>query len=390
MLSCFHFLDLAYFMSDIKRLIKHLGTFFQSSIASTTSLSSVISPADMRASFAAIVDGGVSEIELGALMAMCANLESQRKADLFTEILLGLSESINERAMPIECEPNDYLTVVIPNYGGETFGNAIPLIAIKLQRMGIRVLVHGALETTSGLANCGIFRELDVLPVTTRGQAERRLAENGLALVPTSLISPGLSAMMALKARLGVCTPAHVLADMLMPVSSTPQQSLHVVNVPAWLTALADSENVVMQTPALLSRTVEISGCKFGSLNCRPQLKYRAGADSQIAASTHDAHIVEDNGWQILFPEEMHSQSHPDHLPLNSTFKKPYARGQANAVPTDTRSLAAWTRQRLDASMALPQPVVNQLACCLYGAGYAEDFNQAKAMAAVETGSLAA
>jgi hypothetical protein len=34
--------------------------------------------------------------------------------------------------------------------------------------------------------------------------------------------------------------------------------------------------------------------------------------------------------------------------------------------------------------------VVNQLACCLYGAGYAEDFNQAKAMAAVETGSLAA
>ena len=49
-----------------------------------------------------------------------------------------------------------------------------------------------------------------------------------------------------------------------------------------------------------------------------------------------------------------------------------------------------WTRQRLDSSVALPQPVVNQLACCLYGAGYAEDFNQAKAMAAVETGSLAA
>jgi hypothetical protein len=196
--------------------------------------------------------------------------------------------------------------------------------------------------------------------------------------------------MMALKARLGVCTPAHVLADMLMPVSNAPQSSLHVVSIPAWLDVLADSENMVMQTPALLSRTAEISGCKFGSLNSRPQLKYRAGADSRIGLSTPDAHMSEDNGWQILFPEEMQSPSHLDHLGLSNTFKTPHARGQANAVPTDTRGLAAWTRQRLDASMALPQPVVNQLACCLYGAGYAEDFNQAKAMAAVETGSLAA
>ena len=371
-------------MSDIKRLIKHLG----SDLTLPASLSAVIGPAEMRASFAAILDGGASEIELGALIALCASIQSHRNADVYSEILLGLSEAINERAMPIESERNDYSTVVIPNYGDGSFGNAIPLIALKLQRMGIRVLVHGALESTSGLANCGIFRELGVLPVTTRGQAERRLAEDSLALVPTSLISPGLSAMMALKARLGVCTPAHVLADMLMPVSNAPQSALHVLNIPAWLGALADAENVVMQTPALISRTADISGCKFGSLNSRPQLKYRAGADSRIGLSARDPHIVEDRGWQILFQEEM--ESHPDHLALNNTFKTPHARGQSNPVPTDTRGLAAWTRQRLDAGMALPQPVVNQLACCLYGAGYAEDFNQAKAIAAVETGSLAA
>jgi len=379
-------------MSDLKRLIKYLG----SDLALQSSLSAVISPADMRSIFAAVIDGGASDLELGALMAMCASIESHRNTEMFSEILLGLSEAISERSMPIECEQYDYLNVVIPNYGDEIFGNAIPLIAIKLQRMGIRVLVHGALETPSGLANCGLFRELGVLPVTTRGQAERRLAEDGLALVPTSLISLGLAAMMALKARLGVCTPAHVLADMLMPVSNAPHYSLHVVNMPAWLLALADSENVVMQTPALLSRTVEISGCKFGSLNSRPQLKYRTGANLRIGASTPDALIGDDNDWQALFPEEMQSQSHPrphtqpDHLAPDSTFKTPRARGQAGSAPTDTRGLAAWTRQRLDANVALPQPVVNQLACCLYGAGYAEDFNQAKAMAAVEAGSVAA
>jgi anthranilate phosphoribosyltransferase len=389
-------------MSDLKRLIKHLG----SDLTLQSSLSAVISPADMRSIFAAIIDGGASDIELGALIAMCASIESHRNAEMFSEILLGLSEAINERSMPIECEQYDYLNVVIPNYGDEIFGNAIPLIAIKLQRMGIRVLVHGALETPSGLANCGIFRELGVLPVTTRGQAERRLAEDGLALVPTSLISPGLAAMMALKARLGVSTPAHVLADMLMPVLmsafSEPRHVLHVLNIPAWLAALADTEGVVLQTPVLLSQPVEGSGCKFGSLDCRPQLKYRSGVDSQIETSArdvdgvdsvHSVHNAEEGGWQTLFQEEM--ESHADVVSLSArnaynTLKTSHTRWAAQEVPTDTRGLAAWTRQRLDAHAALPQPVVNQLACCLYGAGYAEDFNQAKAMAAVETGSLAA
>ncbi len=386
MLSCFHFLDLAYFMSDIKRLIKHLG----SDLSAQSSLSAVISPDDMRLIFAAVLDGGASELELGALIALCANIESWRRAEMFSEILLGLSEAINERMMPIECAPYAHSNVVIPNYGDAIFGNAIPLIAIKLQRMGIRVLVHGALETPSGLANCGVFRELGILPVTTRGQAERRLNEDGLALVPTSLISPGLAAMMALKARLGVFTPAHVLADMLMPVLSEPRHVLHVLNIPAWLLALADTEGVVLQTPVLLSQSVEASGCKFGSLDCRPQMKYRAGVDSLAKTSTLDGHSVDEGGWQTLFQEEMESRTDVVSLSAQNSLKTFHTRWAAHAVPTDTRGLAAWTRQRLDAGMALPQPVVNQLACCLYGAGYAEDFNQAKAMAAVEAGSLAA
>ncbi len=373
-------------MSDIKRLIKHLG----SDLTAQSSLSAVISPADMRSIFAAVIDGGASDIELGALIAMCGSIESRRSTEMFSEILLGLSEAINERLMPIDCEQYTYSNVVIPNYGDEIFGNAIPLIAIKLQRMGVRVLVHGALETPGGLANCGIFRELGVLPVTTRGQAERRLSEDGLALVPTSLISPGLAGMMALKARLGVSTPAHVLAEMLMPVLSEPRYVLHVLNIPAWLAALADTEGVVLQTPVLMSHPVEGTGCKFGSFDCRPQLKYRSGFDAQIEASTHAVDGHDESGWQTLFQEEMESSADVVPLSVRNMLKTSHTRWAAHPVPTDTRGLAAWTRQRLDASMALPQPVVNQLACCLYGAGYAEDFNQAKAMAAVETGSLAA
>jgi anthranilate phosphoribosyltransferase len=43
----------------------------------------------------------------------------------------------------------------------------------------------------------------------------------------------------------------------------------------------------------------------------------------------------------------------------------------------------------LDGHSPLPQPLANQLACCLYASGYADDFNQAKAIVAVEANGVA-
>ena len=39
----------------------------------------------------------------------------------------------------------------------------------------------------------------------------------------------------------------------------------------------------------------------------------------------------------------------------------------------------------MDKEIALPKPIANQLACCLLASGYTDDFNQAKAVVAVET-----
>jgi hypothetical protein len=36
----------------------------------------------------------------------------------------------------------------------------------------------------------------------------------------------------------------------------------------------------------------------------------------------------------------------------------------------------------------MPLPIANLLACCLFGTGYAEDFNQAKAIVAVRAHTL--
>ena len=59
-------------------------------------------------------------------------------------------------------------------------------------------------------------------------------------------------------------------------------------------------------------------------------------------------------------------------------------------VERDAQIVAAWIRRALAGEVPVPLPLVNQIACCLYGAGYTDDMNQAKAIVAVETGSLAA
>jgi anthranilate phosphoribosyltransferase len=54
----------------------------------------------------------------------------------------------------------------------------------------------------------------------------------------------------------------------------------------------------------------------------------------------------------------------------------------------DASSTVAWMRRVLAGDASLPLPIANQLACCLYACGRADDFNQAKALVAVECAGL--
>lgn len=55
----------------------------------------------------------------------------------------------------------------------------------------------------------------------------------------------------------------------------------------------------------------------------------------------------------------------------------------------DARASAATIRRALAGETPLPLPLVDQIARCLYGAGYAYGMNEAMAVLAVKTGGLA-
>lgn len=351
-------------MSDIVQVVKALCKSPYRD-ASGEVMPLAVNPATMRGAFASILDGGASELETGALIAAAASVEAQHAGNWFVEIVLGLSDAIRERMMPLVAEGSPGPVVVLPNYGDDDIACATPLLALLLRRLGVRVLIHGAIETQSGLLNCGVLREFGVLPAATRSQAARQLMESGIALLPATLFSPGLAAMLSLRNRIGVRTPAHALAKMLMPVLAPTMRSLHVLHVAPWLKAHLAEESVVLDSPALLVAIGDSSS--------------EAAADNSTQIAFRDAE--KNPGWEALVDSEGLSAS-----------RRASAGAAFDRMPeqNDPRAWAEWTRYRVEGKAALPRQVASHLACCIYGSGYAPDFHQAKAIAAVELSTLAA
>jgi anthranilate phosphoribosyltransferase len=297
---------------------------------------------------AAMLDGGIGELELGALLALL-----EHKPVTLAE-LLGYCAALAPRCSRLKPPPVRSRPVVFATYHGvRSQPHLLPLVALTLQRLGVPVLVHGVLDGAGGVAAAYVFRELGVLPCASPSQAQSRLDEHKLAFVPTAVLAPGFAELLALKGRLGFGGFIQAVARLLAPFGA---EALHVVGVNTVMGgALLRDYHAVSGARALLLEGVE--GEAFADPRRRPQIEYVAADESRV-----------------LFDAETATLRHPAALP--------------SAV--DAQTVAAWIRRAIAGEVPLPLPLVNQVACCLYGAGFTDDMNQAKAIVAVETGSLAA
>lgn len=297
---------------------------------------------------AAMLDGGCEELELGALLALL-----ERKPLTVSEIL-GYGGAIAQRCNRLQSPGGRSRPVVFACYQGvRNRPQLLPLVALTLQRLGVPVLLHGALDGAGGVAAAHVFRELGVFPSTTLARAQSRLEDQRLAFVPTAVLSPGLAQLLSLRGRLGFGGFVQAVARLLVPFSGSVLQVV--------------STNALTGRPLLRdylsvcgARALLLDGMEDEPLADplrRPRIEYIAGEDRRT-----------------LFDAE------------SAAFRHTGAMPEAHDAP----AVAAWTRRALAGEFPLPLPLVNQIACCLYGAGYADDINQAKAIVAIETGSLAA
>lgn len=298
--------------------------------------------------FGAMLDGGIPDLEMGAIL-----LAMRLKTEALGE-LVGFHQAATERLHLLRSPSPRLKPIVIPTYNGaRRQANLLPLLAIVLQRFGVPVLLHGTLEGQGRVATAYILRELGIMPQASLTAAQVALDEEGLAFVPTAAIAPGLAQIMGLRSRLGVRNSAHTVVKLIEPFA---EQCVRMVSVshPAYVEKLRDFFSATGATALLLRGT---EGEAFANPKRRPQIEYFSAGKATI-----------------LFEAEGGSIKALPALPENR-----------EAVTT-----AAWIRACLAGRAPIPYPIVNQLACCLFVSGYTEDMNQAKAIAAVETGSLAA
>lgn len=302
--------------------------------------------------FASLLDGGEHALELGAVLGALA------MRPLAAGELAGFARAAAARSTRLAFSPatqnRGALPVSIPSYAGTaTQPNLMPALALLLARFGVPVLIHGPLEAQGRVAGATVLRELGVLPSASLHEAQAALAGTGIAFVPTALLSPPLAQLIALRARLGIPSCAQSAARLLDPFAGG---SLRLV--PAGDAA----------ERAALARALEGSaghallfigaeGEAFAGPQQRPAIElFRAGER------------------RMLFEAETGTSG-------------PLASAQADGDP---RATARWTALALAGKVPLPPPLSNLLACCLYAAGYCDDFNQSKAIVAVRTHALAA
>ena len=294
---------------------------------------------EARALGAALLDGGVPELETAAFLV------AFNQHDPGLDAWLGLHAALAERLPDFVAPTGPFRTVVLPTYHGvRTHPHLTPLLALLLKSFGIPVLIHGVLEGGGGTAAAYVLRELGIMPCSSAAQVNAALQDDGIAFAPVALLSPGLAALLALRARLGIdgwVTRLAALADVL------GERSVRVT--PVISGAEMASTRAVLE--ALGGHALLLQGCEgeaFADPLQRP-----------------DMVLVQDGQGQSVYEAQSTSSV------------------LANLPEMDARATGAWTDQVMRDHLPLPLPIRNQLAVCLFAAGYTEDLNQARAITAI-------
>lgn len=301
---------------------------------------------EARSLFAAMLDGGIPDFELGALL-MALRLKGE-----YIDELGGAAEALAARTAKLM--GGEKPAVVLPTYGGARgFPNLTPLLALLLRRFEIPVLLHGELDGHGRVATAYVLRELGIMPVANLARADEVLAREGLVFVPVGALAPGLAGLLALRARLGVRHLGHQAAKLLQAFDDG--RALTVIGA----THADRLERFRLICLGRRRRALVLMGTEgepFADPRHRPEID-----------------LLRDGEQEVLFRAEKGSFSPTGMLPSS----------------LDAAATARWIQAVLAGDVPVPTPIVNQLACCLYGIGYVDDMNQAKAIAAVEVGVLA-
>jgi anthranilate phosphoribosyltransferase len=283
-----------------------------------------LSPEDTHALYSAMLDGRVSDIELGAVM-LAYRLKGETAAELAAMLEAAQASFALLRVPGGESRP-----VSIPSYNGaRKQPNLVPLLALLLAREGVPTLVHGVNTDAGRVTSAEIFARLGIAPANSHPEIEAQLASRALAFAPIEVLAPKLARLLALRRIMGVRNSTHTLVKILQPFASP---GLRLVNYthPEYRESLAElfvAHPAAAVGGALLARGTEGEAVADTRRQVQIDWLHDGVAETLVAA------------------ERSSSEAQPAALPESR----------------DADTTAAWTQAVLDGRQPVPPTLARQV-----------------------------
>jgi anthranilate phosphoribosyltransferase len=189
---------------------------------------------DARELYAAMLDGRVSDLEMGGLL-----LAMRIKGESVDEIA-GFLDAAEAAIDLLPAPPGSHAPVVIPSYNGSrALPNLTPLLALLLAREGVPVLMHGVQSDPGRVTSAEILHELGVPVSASAAQATEAFAARRPAFMPIEALAPQMARLLALRRILGVRNSTHTLVKILQPFAG-PALRLTSYTHPEYFTMMTE------------------------------------------------------------------------------------------------------------------------------------------------------
>lgn len=195
--------------------------------------------------FAQVLDGAVSDLELGAFcLAMRIKGETPQE-------MAGFLDATYQRLQRVTSASGKPI-VVLPSYNGARRLPALtPLLAALVARKGLPVVIHGTATESSRVFVRDVLHAMDIPP---SGQATP-VRDGQVAYLPTEVLCPGLKRLLDVRKVVGLRNSGHSLVKLMNPcdgpavIVSSYTHSEYAVSMAAVFE--------LMQSTALLLRGTE-------------------------------------------------------------------------------------------------------------------------------------
>lgn len=285
-----------------------------------------ISREDAYSLYAAMLDGRVSDLEMGGLM-----LAMRIKGETVDEIA-GFLQAAEASFPPLAVPDGPYMPVLIPSYNGaRKMPNLTPLLAMLLAREGVPVLVHGVSVDPGRVTTAEIMARMGMAPAQSHADAQAAWARHQPVFMPIEVLAPKMAYLLSLRRILGVRNSTHTLVKIMQPFAG-PALRLVSYTHPEYLEMLG--EYFTTAAPA----------GQGGAFLMR-------GTEGETVANSKRANQIDwfhDGQRTILVERQAPVDDMPD-LPEQ----------------LDAASTAAWIQRALKGEVAVPASITEQVAQCL-------------------------